>query len=102
MKRDPKDPIKTLHEELTGIQESVFLGDMSETDLNNWFFQFCEDIGCPVNEAHMEKLKKERKRRIKKFSVNDTNWCCDEHGWESCKCDPLYHDCTKRGCYDSN
>lgn len=96
MKIDPNEPIKVLHKELIGIQESVFLGDMSHTDLANWFFEFCGDIGCQVDEKHMSTLEEKKKKSSKKFLVNGDNWCCDIHGWMFCKCDPSVHDCTKR------
>jgi hypothetical protein len=88
MKIDPEKPISSLHKELIGIQESVLSGDMSETGLSNWFFQFCEDVGCPVHEV--------QKRKVKKFPVDGDDWCCNTHGWMACDCDPSIHDCTKR------
>jgi len=42
----------SVRKELIYIQKMVLSGDMSDTDLANWFFQFCDEQGCGTSETY--------------------------------------------------
>jgi hypothetical protein len=48
-------------EEFIKIQKSLLKGEMCETDLNNWFFDFCDRIGCGVDVTHCSQTKQTEK-----------------------------------------
>jgi hypothetical protein len=47
-----KKYISEIKDELIEIQKLVLCGDYSDTDLANWFIEFCDEIGCGANETY--------------------------------------------------
>jgi hypothetical protein len=76
------DPISTLKEKLVEVQRELISGEMSHTDLNNWFFDFCTELGYGIEDV----------------SVNTISFKTEKS--TSVKTDIVYYNCNKDGEYE--